>query len=107
MHFLVDAQLPPVLCSWLADQGHSAVHVTEVLTGQAPDRDVAEYAERHAMTLMSKDDDFVLRYPPVKYRLIWLRCGNITNNALRVWLGLRWSRIVLRLRDGERLIEVR
>lgn len=39
---------------------------------------------------MTKDDDFLLRHPPVRSRLIWLRCGNITNRALREWLGKRW-----------------
>jgi predicted nuclease of predicted toxin-antitoxin system len=27
MKFLVDAQLPPGLCSWLEERGHEAVHV--------------------------------------------------------------------------------
>ena len=31
--------------------------------------------------LITKDDDFRLRHPPAGYRLVWLRCGNITNRA--------------------------
>ena len=29
MRFLVDAQLPPRLCRWLADKGHESIHVMD------------------------------------------------------------------------------
>ena len=56
---------------------------------------------------MTKDDDFVLRYPPDDCTLIWLRCGNMTNRRLRQWLDARWSAIKAELDSGERMIEVR
>ena len=37
MNFLVDAQLPPGLVRWLADQGHSAQHVNDVGLAGAED----------------------------------------------------------------------
>ena len=37
MNFLVDAQLPPGLARWLADQGHSAQHVNDVGLAGAED----------------------------------------------------------------------
>ena len=107
MQFLIDAQLPPMLCSWFEEQGHKAEHVTETLGGQTPDRDVAKHAAAHGLILVTKDDDFVLRHPPTDYLLVWLRCGNITNQALRLWLSARWETLSARLQEGERLIEVR
>ena len=37
MNFLVDAQLPPGLARWLADQGNSAQHVNDVGLAGAED----------------------------------------------------------------------
>jgi predicted nuclease of predicted toxin-antitoxin system len=107
MRFLVGAQLPPGLCAWLEARGFAAEHVTEMLGGQTSDAAIVDYAERHELILVSKDDDFVARFPGRSYRLLWLRCGNITNRALSAWLGERWEVIVRKLEDGESLIEVR
>ncbi len=77
MRCLVDAQIPPGLCDWLREQGVDADHVTDVLGGQTPDADIANHAEANSLVLITKDDDFRLRHPPRRYRLVWLRCGNI------------------------------
>ena len=107
MNFLIDAQLPPGLCGWLAARGHEAMHVTEVMPGETPDRDVAAYATAKQMILMTKDDDFLTRHPPVDYQLVWLRVGNATNRSLTAWLDARWDAIIAALDAGERLVEVR
>ena len=96
-----------MLCNWFGEQGHEALHVAEVLGGQTPDVQVARYAVRHGLILVTKDDDFALRHPPDDYRLVWLRCGNITNRSLRIWLAARWGALAQRLGDGERMVEVR
>jgi predicted nuclease of predicted toxin-antitoxin system len=107
MRFLVDAQLPPALCGWFAERGFEAEHVTERLGGQTPDAEIAACAARETFILVTKDDDFALRFPPEDYQLVWLRCGNITNRALREWLEPRWTLVAAALKAGERLIEVR
>jgi predicted nuclease of predicted toxin-antitoxin system len=107
MRCLIDAQLPPGLCGWLRDQGIEADHVSEVLGGQTPDTAIAKHAAAHRLVLITKDDDFRLRHPPTGYRLVWLRCGNITNRGLRAWLGERWPEVRQRLEDGEVFVEVR
>ena len=107
MRLLIDAQLPPALCGWFAERGLMATHVSVELGGQTPDAAIAAYVERHGMILVTKDDDFLLRYPPVKSRLLWLRCGNISNRGLRLWLDARWAMIANRLDQGDRVIEVR
>ena len=44
MNFLVDAQLPPGLARWLADQGHSAQHVSDVGLAGAEDSMIWNHA---------------------------------------------------------------
>lgn len=78
-----------------------------LLGGETPDRAIAAYAEDHALVLVTKDDDFLYCYPPVRSTLLWLRCGNISNRGLRLWLDARWPAIGQRLADGESVIEVR
>lgn len=107
MRFLIDAQLPPALCGWFKERSLSASHVINELGGQTPDRKIAAYVEQHEFVLVTKDDDFLRRYPPIRSRLIWLRCGNISNRGLRLWLDARWTAIEARLNEGERVIEVR
>ncbi|WP_300116862.1 DUF5615 family PIN-like protein [Sphingobium sp.] len=107
MQLLIDAQLPPALCGWFAERGLIATHVSTELGGQTPDAVIAAHVERHGMTLVTKDDDFLLRHPPVHSRLLWFRCGNISNRGLRVWLDARWPMIAERLDQGDRIIEVR
>lgn len=75
MKFLVDAQLPPVLCAWLGDHGHEALHVTRIGLGAASDAAIASYAEDEGATLISKDEDFVVLRLPDRFGLLWLRCG--------------------------------
>ena len=107
MRFLIDAQLPPALCGWFGELGFEAEHVSERLGGQTPDADIAAFVATEGFALVTKDDDFALRYPPTDYRLVWLRCGNITNRALRGWLEERWTAVAAGLEAGEALIEVR
>ena len=106
MRFLVDAQLPPALGAWLRERVDQAEHVTERLSGQTPDRVVAAYAAEHDLVLLTKDDDFALRHSPVDYQLVWLRCGNIGNVALRAWLEPRWPELIEELRSGGRMVEL-
>jgi predicted nuclease of predicted toxin-antitoxin system len=107
MNFLIDAQLPPAFCVWLHSRGHQAEHVFELSLGAATDREIAELAEREAMILVSKDEDFVTLRLPDRFAFLWLRCGNATNRALILWIELRWNQIEQWLENGERLVEAR
>ena len=92
MIFLVDAQLPPALCRWLAARGCKAVHVGEIGLGAASDAAIAAHAETQGMALISKDEDFVFLRLPDRFAFVWLRCGNATNRALIAGLEPRWMR---------------
>lgn len=109
MNFLVDAQLPPGLTRWLADQGHSARHVHELNLANAEDSVIWNHALTIDAIIVAKDEDFADRTArtasgPV---IVWLRLGNSTNRTLFQWLEPRWPAITQLLNDGNRLIEVR
>ena len=64
MRVLIDAQLPPGLCDWFRERGVDADHVAGVLGGQTPDATIAAHAKASELVLITKDDDFRLRFPP-------------------------------------------
>ena len=109
MTFLVDAQLPPRLATWISAHGHTAHHVADVGLLNADDRSIWNYARQHDAIIVSKDEDFVDRWltdsDPVG--LIWVRKGNCSARALLEWLESFWSDAIRRLEQGERLIELR
>jgi len=107
MKFLVDAQLPPELCDWLENRGHSAVHVGALAEEALRDRQIADYAEAERLALISKDEDFVGLRLPDRFIFLWLRCGNVTNRKLRDWLGGEWEAVEARLEAGVRFITLR
>ncbi|WNO54635.1 DUF5615 family PIN-like protein [Stakelama saccharophila] len=107
MKFVIDAQLPPALARWLRDQGHEAVHVSEIDMISASDAAIAARAEADGAVLVSKDEDFVTLRLPDRFAFLWLRCGNATNRALMAWLEPRWERTAALLEAGERFVEVR
>jgi predicted nuclease of predicted toxin-antitoxin system len=107
MKFIVDAQLPPGLCRWLTARGHEAEHVHHLGLGAASDADVALRAQTDSATLITKDEDFLVLRLSERFPILWLRCGNVTNRALAIWLDERWDRIEALLAGGETLIEVR
>ena len=58
--------------------------------------------------MITKDDDFVRlleqRGPPP--RVLWVRCGNVKNAALREILVRSWPEAAALLAAGESLVEV-
>jgi len=83
--FLVDAQLPRRLCTWLASCGHDALHTLDLPLGnRTPDEEVMARADVEGRVLVTKDDDFVqsrlLRGRP--QRLLLVATGNVDNRSL-------------------------
>ena len=109
MKFLVDAQLPPALASWLCSMGNEADHVSDVLTLSALDADIWILAMQQSAVIVTKDRDFAIwagarRQGP---QVVWVRIGNATTAALIGWLEPRWTAIEDALRDGTHLVEIR
>lgn len=108
MRFLIDAQLPPGFAVHLTRRGFYAEHVNRIGLGAASDRAIWEYAVHNRSILVTKDEDFVAlaRRTASGAQVIWIRVGNITNDALWRMLDPLWEEIVGAIRDGEEIVEI-
>ncbi|MDX6574495.1 MAG: hypothetical protein QOE96_448 [Blastocatellia bacterium] len=61
MTFLIDAQLPPALASWLIQQGHTAQHVDDLGLRNADDIVIWNHALESGAIVITKDEDFAER----------------------------------------------
>jgi len=108
IRFLIDAQLPPGLARRLAACGYPAEHVNQIGLGNTGDSAIWQYAARNDATLVTKDQDFVALadQEPVGPQVVWIRIGNINNDALWRALDPLLDEIVQSLNAGERVVEV-
>jgi len=106
----VDAQLPPALARWLAQEyGVDAAHVNDVGYLGADDPVIFEAARAGAAAVVvTKDEDFVRlleRHGPPP-QVVWVTCGNVRNAALRSVVLPIWPSVAALLVAGEPLIEI-
>ena len=108
IRFLVDAQLPPGLARHLTARGHAAEHVNRIGLGNASDGAIWQYAARTGATLVTKDEDYVALagQEATGPQVVWIRIGNISNDALWRALNPMLDEIVQSLNAGERVVEV-
>lgn len=108
VRFLIDAQLPPGLARRLTARGYAADHVNRIGLGNTSDGAIWQYAARTHATLVTKDDDFVALavQEPTGPQVVWIRIGNISNDALWRALDPLLDEIVQSLNAGERIVEV-
>ena len=107
MRFLVDAQLPPALASWLRERGHEAHHVRDFGLDKVPDRDVAQRAIADGSIIVTKDSDFsrlVAKGPGC--RVLWFRFGNGTIRSLLRSLEPVMAEVEQAFAEGQQFVEV-
>ena len=85
MNFLVDAQLPRRMTTWLAAAGCDAMHTLDLPDGnRTTDEQINDVADREQRVVVTKDADFVdshvLRGRPAK--LLLISTGTISNRDL-------------------------
>jgi len=109
MRFLVDAQLPPALARFLAENmREDVVHVLDIGLLSASDAAIWAYALEHERVIITKDDDFQIRASMSKIRpqIIWVRVGNCSKQKLLSVFKQHWSTIKAELNNGTTLIEI-
>jgi predicted nuclease of predicted toxin-antitoxin system len=76
--------------------------------GIASDRDIWQYAARTASALVTKDEDFIALagQEPAGPQVVWIRVGNISNNALRRAIDPQLDEIIRALNAGEKIVEI-
>jgi predicted nuclease of predicted toxin-antitoxin system len=58
MTFLLDANLSPLIGTYLTAAGHYAVHVRDVGLRHSPDEEILDYAGESDFVVVSQDSDF-------------------------------------------------
>jgi predicted nuclease of predicted toxin-antitoxin system len=108
IRFLIDAQLPPGLARGFTARGYAAEHVNRIGLGHTSDSAIWQYAGRTQAILITKDEDFVALalQEPAGPQIVWIRVGNISNDALWGVLDPLLDEIVQSLKAGERIVEV-
>jgi predicted nuclease of predicted toxin-antitoxin system len=109
--FLIDANLPPALVTWLVQSGHEARHVDDVIQPPALDEAVWAVAHEQSFVIVSKDVDFVqfssAKADQAQPQVVWVRCGNLTLDRFRIWFDARRAEMLELLSAGERVVELR
>ena len=106
----IDAQLSPYLATWLKESfGLEAKAVRDVGLREADDREIYESARAENAIVMTKDSDFVvlldeLGPPP---QILWITCGNTSNEFLKKVLQQTLPDALSLLKQGEPLVEMR
>jgi predicted nuclease of predicted toxin-antitoxin system len=105
----LDAQLPPGLCSWLEKEFDvQAEAVRDLGLRDAKDPEIFAAAREGGAVVMSKDADFanlVSRHGPPP-QVLWVTCGNTTNEALRVFLSRTLPVAMELIEAGEPLVRL-
>lgn len=88
MRLLIDHNLPPSLVVRLADLFPHSQHVYLLGLDKANDLEIRDHAQNNHFLIVTKDVDFsdlcvLLGFPP---KIIWIRRGNCTTNALEQML---------------------
>jgi len=81
--FLLAAELPPRLATAMVRKGHVAWHVTDCGMLTDKDRDIWRFAMQEGAVVVTKDGDFAAMrmHAPDGPPVVWLRLGNIANDA--------------------------
>lgn len=107
MKFLVDAQLPLALATWLRESGHDVDHVADIGLLSATDHEIWAAALARDAILVTKDRDFaewsIARTP--RPQVLWVRIGNAANLSLIARLEAAWDQIQESLTSGARVVE--
>ena len=109
MTIWVDAQLSPHIARWMTDTfGVTAIAVRDIGLRDARDLEIFNAARQAAAVVMTKDGDFLRLLdqfgPPPQ--VIWITCGNSSNERLKAILSVKFSQVHTLLLAGEPLVEI-
>jgi predicted nuclease of predicted toxin-antitoxin system len=104
VRLLFDENVSPRLCEALQDLYPDSLHVRHVGLAAANDGEVWAYASANGFAVVTKDADFRQRsflfgHPP---KIIWLRLGNCSTQAIGTLLRRRFESIALFLSDEQK-----
>lgn len=109
MRIWLDAHLSPRIARWISSRfGVEATPVRDLNLREALDPDIWNAARNAGVIVMTKDADFherVLRLGPPP-QVIWLTCGNTSEDRLKEILEARLQPALELIAKGEALVEI-
>jgi predicted nuclease of predicted toxin-antitoxin system len=109
MKIWVDAQISPQISEWIKKEFNlDCSHVRELDLLNAKDSEIFKRASTECDVVMSKDADFVnllnsFGKPP---SILWLTCGNTSNENLKLILKKTLLKSLTLIETGESLVEI-
>ncbi len=110
MTFWIDAHISPSIALWINETfpGNEAISFRSLGFRNSKDSEVFFAARERDVILISKDSDFkdliqIQGHPP---RLIWITCGNTSNEKLKTILSFALHKALQLLEKGEAIIEI-
>ena len=110
MTIWIDAQLSPALAAWInrTFEDIDARSVRSIGLRDAVDQEIWDAAQAADVVVMTKDSDFLRLLdrhgPPPK--VVWITCGNTSNQRIRDILSQLLPDAVRLLQGGEPLVEI-
>jgi len=105
----LDAQISPAMAPWIAvTLGLECAAVRDLGLRDATDAAIFRAAREALAVVVTKDTDFVrlLEQHGPPPQVVWLTCGNTSNQRLREILMATWPAVLALLSFGEPLVEV-
>ena len=104
----IDVQLPPSVAAWLGREfGIEGHHVESLGMREADDATIVREAKRAGAVILSKDRDYTFLAPRSGGPpLIWLTCGNVSNNELRQILRGTIEESMALIEGGAMIVEI-
>jgi len=105
----LDAHLSPRVAPWIqSNLGHDAQALRDIGLRDAEDQEIFDSARQDEITILTKDKDFVdlvgrLGSPPT---VIWLRCGNTSEDRLKQILTDHLDEALDFIASGESFVEI-
>ena len=101
---LFNQNLAPSLSRRLADLYPDSIHVKEIDLDAGEDHPIWDYAKVGGLVIVTKDKDYKdlskrLGHPP---KVVLIRLGNCSREAVASLLGARYADVIALLQDGNR-----
>ena len=110
MTFWIDAHISPSIALWINETfpGNEAISFRALGLRDSKDSDAFFEARKKNAVLISKDADFqkLLQKHGPPPKLIWITCGNTSNEKLKTILSFAFPKALKLLEKGETLVEI-
>ncbi len=110
MRIWIDAQLSPAIATWITSHfSIECVAIRDLGLRDAEDHAIFSAAREAEAIVMTKDSDFAelldrLGPPP---KIIWVTCGNTSNENLIRILSSTLPQAIQLLSEGHKIVEIR